>query len=70
MSSCRSESAPIWRKPEEISGVRLASTPPAITTSQAPERSRSRAVPSAVVPDAQAVTVTRLGPRAPCSMAR
>ena len=42
--------------------------PPVITTSQAPLRSRSRAVPIAVVPEAQAVAVTSEGPRAPNSI--
>ncbi len=51
------------------SGVIMASLPPATTMSQRSSRSRSRAVPMAVAPEAQAVATTRLGPLAPNSMA-
>ncbi len=68
-SSSRLERAPICAKPAITNGVIIASLPPARTTSQRSSASRSRAVPMAVAPEAQAVATTRLGPVAPNSMA-
>jgi hypothetical protein len=46
-----------------------ASLPPAIITSASPRRMQCKASPSACVPEAQAETMAKLGPRAPTSMA-
>lgn len=43
---------------------RADSLPPASMMSQVPDRSRPRATPIAVAPDAQALAVVKLGPRA------
>jgi hypothetical protein len=68
-SASRRDSAPMRAKPVTVSGVTLASVPPATTTSHRPCRIRSSAVPRAVAPEAQAVAVTRLGPVKPRSIA-
>ncbi len=67
--SRRRDRAPILARPAIAVGVSADSLPPARTMSHSPLRSMLRATPRAVVPDAQAVAVTRLGPRAPQSMA-
>ncbi len=61
-SSPRRDSAPIRSKPVTQKGCTTASEAPATAMSQAPERRSCRAVPMAVAPEAQAVTVLAPGP--------
>lgn len=67
--SVRVDRARIRAKHAAVARARPDSQPPVRTMSQAPLRSRSRATPMAVVPDAQALDTVKLGPRAPVSMA-
>jgi hypothetical protein len=67
-SSLRVDSARIWEKPVMTRSLTEASTPPAITTSAAPERIISAAWTIASAPEAQALTGVRAPPRAPRSM--
>ncbi|HEY3871346.1 MAG TPA: hypothetical protein VGM10_23500 [Actinocrinis sp.] len=60
---------PIFAKPAITRGLIMASAPPATAMSQYPSANRSRATPSAEVPEAQAVPMVRQGPVAARSMA-
>src|SRR5512143_2178780 len=59
------ESARSEQKPAKVSGVRLASAPPAMITSARPARMQVRAWPRAWALDEQAVEMVWLTPLAP-----
>ena len=55
----------IWQKPAMVSGMMMASEPPAIITSASPRWMIFVASPMAWLPVAQAVTTAEFGPLAP-----
>ena len=63
------DSARRAQKPAKLSGVMLASAPPAITTSAWPARMSASPCPMAWALEEQAVDVVRFGPLAPNAMA-
>jgi hypothetical protein len=62
------DTARIWQALARSSREHTDSAPPAMAMSHAPDRSSSRAVPIATVPEEHAVETLKLGPRAPRSM--
>ena len=64
-SSFRVDIAFIWQKPAIVSGMMMASAPPAIITSASPRWMIFRASPMAWLPVAHAVTTDEFGPLAP-----
>ena len=64
-SSLRVDIAFIWQNPAMVSGMMIASAPPAIITSASPRSMRRAASPRAWLPVAHAVTTDELGPLAP-----
>jgi len=65
----RADKASMMLKPATATSTMPASEPPASITSAAPRRIISAASPMALVPEAHAVTMLMLGPRAPSRMA-
>ena len=68
-SSSAADIALMSAKEPNVSGASGASTPPASMSGVWPSRTRRKASPIAIAPEAQELLLARLGPRRPMSMA-